>query len=694
MKRQYKAALGIGGIVLATALVGLVSFLYFGSQIGVYVIGVGAPLAVVASIGLYVRGVLTRDNTSQGDFVQEAARAAAEAFRTELTTYNGLTATHDRWEPGELETRARQIADDFADAGVAVDVSAATISVDSPGRVQEFDKLQADVSAFADDRDESFAEFGRSQIEHARQGARSVNESVLDGTGVPISMTSDNVPAGATPEETERAVSTAREEAAGVFEDAVDRIEATVDEYDGDAARIESHLDTARECIEDADWDGASAAIADAQGDAESEVSAAFTADRESIDKLLSTIDSVDVDRYAADEDLRTVEEARETLAGIDSALASDELDAVGEDVRRAATSVVATLETELETDVEVIREANVPVGFYTAPPAVATDFEARLRETEDLDAFREEWLAAAGELTEAVEAAETKASVADSYDMVEDRIDEGIRTDGRVTGDDLPVRDPTPFLELYAEGESEVEFDPSVPAVVVDGGGESFDVTVTAQLATSTGDEHELVIELSGDGVDERETASTYVATESTFEDVPYGEYTVSGSTPTEEFADQAETIQVADDESVELVLEEVGLRERVCGGNAEDVRSQLPTVAPKLETGFAADEYLTPESDIPVADEYVPCLLVLWAEEEGHEAALDDGRVLVYDHDQFRSRLDTITTHNLSDGDTMTYDEMRRKFLSVPASDDLIRTTLRELDVDVDADETGVSA
>lgn len=694
MKRQYKAALGIGGIVLATALAGLLSFLYLGSQIGVYVIGVGAPLAVVLAIGLYVRGVLTRDNTSQGDFVQEAARAAAESFRDELTTYNRLTREHDRWDPGELQTRARQIADDFGDAGVAVDVAAATISVDSPGRVQEFDKLEGDVRAFADDRNRSFAEFGRNQIEHARQGARSVNESVLDGSDVPVSVTPDDVPDGAAPGETERVLSTAREEAAAVYGDAVDRIESTVAEYDGDDARIESHLDTARECIEDADWDGASAAIDDAQGDAESEVSAAFSADRDSIDRLLSTVDSVGVDRYAEDADLRTFEEARETLAGIDSALASDELDTVGEDVRRGATNVVATLESELAANVDVIREADVPVGFYTAPPAVATDFEARLREAADLDEFREEWLAAAGELTEAVEAAETKASVADSYGMVEDRIADGVRTDGRVTADDLPVRDAEPFLELYADGNGAVEFDPSVPAVVAEGGGESYTVTVTAQLATSTGAEHDLTVALSGDGVDERETASTYVATEATFEEIPYGEYTVSATTPTEEFADEETTLRVADDESVELDLAEVGLRERVCGDDADDVESQLPTVAPKLEEEFAADEYLTPDSDIPVAAEYVPCLLVLWAEEAGHEATLDDGRVLVYDHDQFRSRLDTITTHNLSEGDTMTYDEMRRKFLSVPASDDLIRSTLRDLDAGVDVGETEVSA
>ncbi|SHG93015.1 hypothetical protein [Halobaculum gomorrense] len=694
MKRQYKAALGIGGIVLATAIVGLVSFLYFGSQVGVYVIGVGAPLVVVAAIGLYVRGVLARDTTSQGDFVQEAARAAAESFRDELTTYNRLDAEYDRWDPGELETRARQIADDFADAGVTVDVAAATISVDSPGRVQEFDKLQADVSAFADDRDQSFAEFGRSQIERARQGARSVSESVLDGEGAPLSTTPDEIPDCASPAETERVLSTAREEAAGVFEDAVDRIKATVDEYDGDAARIDSHLEAARTAIDDGDWDAASAAIGDAQGDAESEVDAAFTADRESIDKLLSTIDSVDVDRYAEDDDRRTVEEARERLSAIDSALASDELDAVGEDVRRAATNIVATLETALETDVNVIREADVPVGFYTAPPAVATDYEARLREADDLDAFREEWLAAAADLTEAVDDAETKASVADSYEMVEERIADGVRTEGRVTGEDLPVRDAEPFLELYAQGIEGVEFDPAVPAVVADGGGESYDVTVTAQLATSTGEEHDLTVELEGEGVSERETASTFVAAEATFDEIPYGEYTATASTPTEGFADAEATLQVAADESVELVLEEVGLRERVCGDDADDVRSQLSTVAPKLEAGFAADEYLTPESDIPVADEYVPCLLVLWAEEEGHEATLDDGRVLVYDHDQFRSRLDTITTHNLSDGETMTYDDMRRKFLSVPASDDLIRTTLGELDAGVDVGDTGVSA
>lgn len=694
MRRQYRAALGIVGLAVVTAAVGLGVFLYFGSQVGVYVIGAGIPLTVIVATGLYVRGVLARSTTSEGEFVHEAARSAAEAFREALTTFNRLDADYSRWEPDGVGTRAEQLADDFDDAGVRVDVAAATFTVGSPDRVREFDRLREAVDSFADERDRAFVAFARDESDRARAAAGSVTGVVSDRTDDPVSAAGDDLSDDASVDEAERLLARARERAAEAYEDAAERIESTVDDYGGDAAAVDSHLADARARVERNDWEGAMEAVVDAQAAAESEVDEAFSADREALDELLSTVESVGVEPHAEPRHLDTFADARERLRGIDSALASEELDAAAAEVRSAAVGVVETLERDLDRHVDTIRGADVPMGFYTAPPAVAADYTADLADVESLGAFRTEWLAATGDLVDAVEEAETKASVAETYGTVEDRIDEELRSDGRVTAADLPVRDPEPFLELYADAHPSAEYDPAAGALVVEGGGESYEVRVATRLAASTGEEHDVTVALRGETIDERETSRTFVATEVTFESVPYGEYTVTASTPDGGFADAETTLHVADDAAVDLTLAEVSLRERVCGDDDDDVREQLPAVASKLDAEFADAEYLTPASDIPVADEYVPCVLVLWAEREGLEARMDDGAVLVYDHDQFRSRLETIITHNLSDDDSMTYDDMRKRFLSVPASDRLIGATLAELDVDVTVDGTEVRA
>ena len=692
MKRQFKAALGIAGVVLTTVIIGLAVFLYFGSQLGFYVIGIGAPLVVVVATGLYVQQVLNRGSTSQGDFIQQAARSASEAFRNELTVFNRLRSTYPRWDPNTVRTRAEQLADDFDTAGVDIDLDTTTFTVQSPGSVQEFDHLQEEVEAFATSRDNEFLSFARSEIDRAHDGAATVADSILND-GDTASIRVDDLGEDASLETAEQTLTDARGTATAAYEKAAKRIESAVEDYDADQARVESHLTEAREHIEDHDWRGAHDRLRRAQQTAESEVDEAFSADRETLEQLLSTINSTDIETYADERDLDTFAEARDHLDNIDSALASGELDALGTEVRTAAERVVDTLEDELERHISVIRDAEVPASFYTAPPAVETDYGGRLAETDELAAFRREWLSAADELLEAVEEAEQKASIADSYSMVEQRITDELRSSGRVTGDDLPVRKPHQFLLLYADSHPEVEPGSGTPELVIPGGGETYEVTVNARLASETGKEHDLITTLSGKGVDRRETISTHVSTETVFEDVPYGEYTVTVQTPSEAFSDQERTVELADDDSLNIVLPEVSIRQRVCGGDEEEVRDQLPTVSSRLAEEFEREEYLTPDSSIQVAEEYVPCLLAVWAEDVGHETRIDDGRLLVYDHEQFSSRLETITTHNLTDGDTMTYDEMRRKFLSVPASDDLIAQTLRELDTGVSVDKTEVS-
>jgi hypothetical protein len=58
MKRERKAALGIGGIVIVAAVVGLALFLFTSSKLGVGFIAVGIPALLVVVLGIFVRGVV------------------------------------------------------------------------------------------------------------------------------------------------------------------------------------------------------------------------------------------------------------------------------------------------------------------------------------------------------------------------------------------------------------------------------------------------------------------------------------------------------------------------------------------------------------------------------------------------------------------------------------------------------------
>ncbi|MFB6126922.1 MAG: hypothetical protein ABEJ79_06485 [Halolamina sp.] len=680
MKRQWRAALGIGGIVLGTAVLGAVVFLYVSSRVGVFVIGGGVPLALVASVAVYARGVTT-STTGESDFVRQAARDAAESFREAVTTTDRLMTEYPRWDDDRVQTRGEQLAHDFADAGVDFDLSAATFTVDSPERVQQFDRLREDVDDYRDVRDESFREFARTEVQRLNDLAADISEEFLDGGG-PMVTDATAVPGTGDYVDVEAVISTTEDDVRAVVKSALDRLERSVGEYDASGDASHRNAKKARERADEGDFDGAVSALRESAEAASGEVGGSFEADRKALERLLQTVDSTGVADRVSREYVETVEEVRETVTDLDSPLQATELNDAAATARQACIRMAAELEGDLAAHVDSIRAAEMPMGFYTAPPAVGTEYESTLAATETLTAFRQEWLAAVGDLMEAVETAERKAAVADSYVPVSERIGEELRRDGRAAAADLPVHDPEPFLELYAEQHDEAEYDPSGPAVTAPGGDETYALTVTARTEGSMGAKERLTVAVEGSGYDDERTTETFAAVEETFEDVPYGDVTVTATADPADFGDAEDSVHVDGDQTVELLLPERSLREQVCGAELDAVQSQLSTVGEVLAERFDEEEHLSTDQEFPIVDEYIPCLLVLWAEQEGHTARRDDGRVLVYDDDQFGSRLETIVNHNITDGDSMTFDEMRAKFLSVPASDELLADIVTDID------------
>lgn len=686
MRPAVRNALRLVAVVLVAGGVGAGVLLATGSNVGVGLAGVGVPLVVAAAIVVYVQRTVNQNATSPGEFVRDRARNTAGQLRDELTTYERRRGQHPEWDTTQLDTQVEQLVDDFAAAGVQVSPEDGTFTVDEPGNPREFDTLEDEVAEFARQRDESFVSFVETAVGRAATALDRLSPGVLDPDEV------ESVPASAVPSEPDGAATTlseARDTARETVERAADRVEETIQEYDGDPTTIRDHLETARTAAADGRVEEAVGEIERATSAAEAAVETEFTDRRQAVEELVETVESSVVDEYVDADSVATVSTVGDDVSDVDSALEREALATAESQLRTACREMVEQLQADLDGHIETIQRADIPVGFYTVPPAAGTDYAGRLQSTSDVSSFRSTWVDAVGALTDAVETASSKAAVADTYGMVADQMDETLRTSGRVEGSDLRVAEPEQFMELYADANPETEYDPRGPTLTAPGGGETYTLDATARLGDNDGSKYEFQIDVSGG--DERRTARTrdFVATQETFDRLPYGEYEVTATVDDDAFPTVSETVAVQSDTEVTLSLTRQSVADRVCGRDRATVRDQLPTVTTELERRFEQESHLSPEMDLPVTDEYVPCLLALWAEGTNHDAQIDDGRVLVYDHDDLTEKVEYALAQSVVDGgETMRFDTIRSRYLSVPVSDDLLETVVRETGLDVAVD------
>lgn len=686
MKQNQKAALGIGGIVLVVTAVGVGLFLYSGSRLGVTALVVGIPSVLVIGVGIYVRNVIERDTTGTGDLMRQRARQTADRFQAFWRTDDRLRESYPGWERDALDDDVRRMLDELDDNGVAFNQSDGTYHVTGDGSVGVLDVLDEEIEDLEGQARESFEAFVATELTTASDALdRLRNAGLVSGHDLPSADLVDELDESGYPEEHEELLSEAREEFVDGVEAAIDRLRTVgADETGGGSLPdgVERRFEEARDAAEAADYDAAVDRLLDSRDVLTDDLADGFERRRSDLVSLADAVESSVVDDYVSGSLVERTRNVAERARGLDSALDADELDELGRELRGACTEMVAEMEEDLADDVETLEGADVPREFYSVPPAVDEAFVDRLDAADGLGEFRSRWLAAVGELSEGLDATATKASVAEGYPDMAERIRAELRRTGEVTGDDLPAKEPAAFMELYAVANEDATYDPSGPAVRVTGGGETYTLTVRPRFE-SGGDERELTVTVTGPEVERSRSATTHVAAELRFDSLPYGSYEVEASATDDGYATERTELTVDEDRVVEFVLTEQPLRERLCAGIDVDLESDLPEIAPEFESHFRDQGYLTDRATFPVTDDYIPCLLALWAEEAGHQLREDGGSVLVYDHEKLRNRVETILRHDLDD-EPMTYETMRSRYLTVPASDELIRETIRELELD----------
>ncbi|GAB6878441.1 hypothetical protein JCM17823_07150 [Halorubrum gandharaense] len=671
-----KFTLAIGGSALATMAIGLGMFLYVGSQIGVYVLLLGIPTVIVGGTIAYVQRSKPSGGQKTTRYFEDKAQQVGERMRSLLVEYDRLLDRLDDWDGGETHDEISYVVDRFDDAGVEFDRSTNRFQIRGGGDLREIERLDTQV-------DELRTELAESAHRHVTQERETCieaqerlrTEGLIDRVREP-----DDVPVG-DPDAILSAMAAFDTKIEAAVDDAVETLQTLAERNDRPADQVERGAGNARSSIERGEYAAAAGALVETRDRMEGDLATTFESERKTLESVLETVKSSIASEYV-DPALRDeLDEIERELDGIDSALEHADLEALSEQTRKVCTKMVTEMADELDEHLATLSTASVPEDYYEYQSVNDETYDSDLRTAGDLNEYRRTWLTAVGELSEAIDAVEMKASVAEAYPTVRDDIEEVLRARGRVEPDDLKVKQAEEFLELYAADHQDATFRSNPPALTTDGAGEAYALTVQAGFPEG-GPKRGIDIDLNGPEDDTR-SFETHLLDIAEFEELPYGEYTISVTTPEDGYADEERTVTLDDDEEVEVTLPEVTIRESVCEGIEEEAEAALDDAESLFSDEYEESEYLSDSMDFPMTAEYVPCMLALWAERQGLTVREVDGSVLVYDGEQFQNRLQNIVDHNLSAGESITYTDVRNRYLAVPASVNLIIETLRESDI-----------
>ncbi len=678
--------MAIGMFLLVVVAGGASAGIFYveGSQAAVYAQVAIIPLLVVVGY-LWVNQTIQSTGTSRTEFERRKARKLGEQFsdvwqlaqRIETEYPEGITAAE--WE--ELE----RYVGDLDSNGIAFDPDSGTFDVGSRnlGSLEDINRLENEMG--------DLDGWVLAQVtENIQSRIREVNTTLERLSGLvadPWTVDPETVPAGGPDrydttqswQEVGGYLDDCYQAADEVVEDACGALQDALTSTDSASQEAEELLSDARQAATGRRYDAAVADILDARDMVERDAATTFDDQQSAIEALLRTASNKSFDRYLGPSYQEELDGYAGELRSFDDAIEIAELRRVRDAVRDTCLAVVEELEGQLDEAIDALEGADVPDGWYERPPAAETSFVQTLRSSSDITAFRSEFDTAADSLLSALEAVKPKASVVTGFDRVESQITETLRTEGSVTGADLPVSDlEEQFLGLYYRKHmDEVDFDPNVPQLVMAGGGEEYTVDVSVAFPEG-GPEREVTVTLSGSTTRERRCRTPLVA-EASFEEVPYGEYTLRAEPADDSYGSVERTVTVDDDISVGLELAEVSLRDKLCEGVDIDIDQILPTISSRFESRFEEESYLSTEMSFPVDSEYIPCLLAVWAQREGHDATRHDGKVIVYDTERLRKEIENVIRYNLDPGESKSYDALRGNFLSAPVSDSTVQELVR---------------
>ncbi|MFD1645832.1 hypothetical protein [Haloarchaeobius litoreus] len=700
MKGQTRAALGIGALTVLLAAVGAGLFVFASTQLGVYFVVGGIPVVLLVVAVAYVRGVLSgEDNT--GQYVEQRTKQVGESLRDFWRSLSTIEEAYPRFDASTLRSRADSLVSDYEGQGGQFDRSSGSFSVGkgaSSGELQELERIDAEVTTLAADRDDQLYDFVRDELDalHGDMRALADADIAAEPPEPPEAPTPDQgAPSGlAYWDAVGEALDDYRTEADATVDDAIARVRDiqrnATDAYD--EAAVDRHLEDAEADRRDGEFGHAVDAVLEAQATLESELSGSFDQDREELDVFVDTILDSGAEQFVDAELFDQVRSVQRELDALDSALDVGSLSEHRQTVRTAALDIVSALEAEADRHVRTLDDADLPAGYYSRPDVVDEDHVDELRAIGPVRDLDREWERAATDLADAVGTVKTKATVVEAYDDVSETIEQELRQHGTVTEDDLPVRHAGQFFGLYFRRNPDVEFDPDAPALHR-GDVETYAVDVTVSYDEGSEAKRRATVTLDGGEYDGREVVETHLVGTATFADVPFGEYELVVAPDEDDYGRVERTVHVEGDTDVSVDLEPVTLVEQLVDGRGDEIAEHVTEFAPRLRDRLDEEGYLSTEMAFPITDDFVPGLLAKWADREGYAVTrTDDGTVIVYDDSQLSQEIMNVIQYNLDEGERLSYERIRSNYLSVPVPNTVIEELAAGTGLDVETTADGL--
>lgn len=678
MNSDTKTALGIGALIVLVAGGGTGLFLLTEVSGFIWATIIGVPLVVILGVGLYVRGVVNRGNTSQQQFIQQKGQSTAAKFQDLIREYRELQSQYPRWSP-QFETRLEAISGDFRSCGIVFDLDDGSYNITGMQNTDAYqlDQLESDVSSLHDEVESDFIGFAESELQDIEQQIDRLNEIELTSETPSVQTPAGDSSLAAYQDQLDATYDIIDQQ----IDDAIDTIDEVLrsDTAQVNTRQVESDLDAAIDAVERHAYEDAVSALFDARETLEMQMSDSIQSERQHILDLVDSALDSDIDRYVSQEKFDTLEEKRRDAENINSALAIGQVYRHKSQVREISLDIISTAERELSDALQTLRGADLPPGYYNEPSIASTDVAGDLRTIDDFTRYTDQWRRYATELTDALETLATKASIVDSYSKLAETIEDKLQRHGEVRGDDLPVRNADEVLGLYYRRNSDTEFDPDGP-VLRQGDLEEYDVNVDV-VYEQGGEMRVATVELNRHSETRQQTVETRVRGSVSFADVPEGTYQLHADPGTTKFAPIDREVAVDSDRSLSVEFESVPLHERVCSDVDVDMTAHLNNLDDELTSTFDDEGYLSTQMDLPVKSSYASCLLALWADQEGYDAAKTDDGVIVFVQRDIRQELENMIRYNLDRGDSLAFDDARRNFLSAPVPDAVIRELVAEL-------------
>lgn len=461
----------------------------------------------------------------------------------------------------------------------------------------------------------------------------------------------------------------AREELKGALEACLSRARGSVSFARGffDVSEANRDLELAEENLRDEDYGNCVFLLDKLMSEINDKLSGNFREYKSGLLRCFSDILSV-----MEEKDKAEVKKLKEIVEGINTPSMMKLLMDTFNDLVRELSDLLVRMRGEIFELRDDIRDKKAPEWFSE---------EQSVPEVKELPPDIEKLPKVFGELYKELRTLlsdlEDKSRVLKAYPRVEGMINRKLEEQGEVSGDELKVKRVELFMRLYSDKHPEVIYDESKQRLrAVEG------------FKPSKPEERFTVRLKICDGKGERLVDARVIAGKKEY-NAPGGELSLelpqglhSLRVLAEGYASKDIRVDVKGDVELEVKLEEVGLREQLCGEMEERIKGQMPRLVTKVESIFKERGYVL-SKDISIKKaEYVPCFLYLWAEEsEKAKFVKDDGEWMVYDVSRAKEGLvEALNRLRIDIADSYRFDEIA-SLAGLPLPVGELRSLLQEL-------------